>query len=480
MNSNSNKGGYKYLAKNVGLLTISNFATSFLGLFLVPLYTSVLTTAEYGTYDIVSNTVSLLIPILTLNISESLMRFALEKDADRKGVFSTGFRILLIGVLIVSTVLIINGAFNIYTPLKDYGFFFLLIYVTSASQQILSNFTRGLDKIRAIAVSGILGTAVHLILNIIFLLPLQMGLTGYFVSYILGQLVQVLYLGCETKVWKYISFRDGNRDLSSRMTKYSTPLIANAIAWWVNSVSDRYIVTIIRGVSENGIYAMGGKIPSILNILVTIFNQAWSLSAIKDFDPEDKNGFFSNLYNSYEFIMVAGCSFIILADRPLARFLYANDFYEAWRYVPFLTIAIVFGALSGYIGGIFVAVKDSKIFAKSTVIGAVSNFVMNIVLVHYIGALGAAIATAISYWIIWALRMHKMKQYMHMRLYIARDYIAFAVLVIQAIALLSMPEDTWTAYFTQVFFLVAVFILFKNEIGKTLVLVKEKVIDRKK
>lgn len=474
----SNKSGYKYLAKNVGLLTISNFATSFLGFFLIPLYTAVLTTAEYGIYDLISNTVSLLIPILTLNISESVMRFTLEKGADKKCILSTGLRILSIGSAIIFLALAVNSAFTIYAPLKEYGLFFWLIYVTSALQQIISCFARGLDKIRALAISGILGTAVHLVLNILFLLPLRMGLTGYFVSYILGQLVQAIYLGIEVKVWDYISFRKRDTVLSLRMTKYSKPLIANSVAWWVNSVSDRYIVTLFQGMAENGIYAMGGKIPSILNILVAIFNQAWSLSAIKDFDPEDKNHFFSNLYNSYEFVIIAGGSFIILIDRPLARFLYANSFYEAWRFVPFLTIAVVFGALSGYIGGIFVAVKDSKIFAESTVVGAISNFIMNVVLVYLIGALGAAIATAISYCIIWALRMHKVKQYINMKLYIVRDYTAFSVLVVQALALLIMPDDTWIAYIVQIAFLIVVFILFRNELWRTIALVRENVIDR--
>ena len=60
--------------------------------------------------------------------------------------------------------------------------------------------------------------------------------------------------------------------------------------------------------------------------------------------------------------------------------MYAKDFYVAWKYVPWLTIAIVFGAMSGYIGGIFAAVKDSKIFAKSTVCGAITNVILNLIL----------------------------------------------------------------------------------------------------
>ena len=73
------KSGYRYLFNNIGLLTLSNFATKFLSFFLVPLYTNVLTTTEYGTYDLFNATIGVLLPILTLNIQESVLRFSLDK-----------------------------------------------------------------------------------------------------------------------------------------------------------------------------------------------------------------------------------------------------------------------------------------------------------------------------------------------------------------------------------------------------------------
>ena len=43
----------------------------------------------------------------------------------------------------------------------------------------------------------------------------------------------------------------------------------------------------------------------------TIFNQAWDLSAVRDFDPKDKNGFFRNTYRAYNCLMVIVCSFVL-------------------------------------------------------------------------------------------------------------------------------------------------------------------------
>lgn len=85
--------------------------------------------------------------------------------------------------------------------------------------------------------------------------------------------------------------------------------------------------------------------------------------------------------------MVMVCSAIIVSDKFLAKFLYSKNFYSAWQYVPWLTIAIVFGSLSGYIGGFFSAVKDSRQYAQSTIIGAVTNIVLNIFFTPLIGAM---------------------------------------------------------------------------------------------
>lgn len=81
---------YKYLFKNIGLLTLSNFVTKLLSFFLVPLYTSVLTTGQYGTYDLFNTTIGVLIPILTLNILDAILRFGMDKAYDKDAIVTLG------------------------------------------------------------------------------------------------------------------------------------------------------------------------------------------------------------------------------------------------------------------------------------------------------------------------------------------------------------------------------------------------------
>ena len=471
-NAESNKG-IKYLAKNMGLISIGTFSTSLLSFFLVPLYTSVLSTSDYGNYDLVNTTVALLMPFLTLSIEEPVMRFALDNgEKDLKNIFTVGVKHVIIGIILAGALTGINHILGIFKVIDDFWPLFMLMYSFTSLCNVLTFFARGLERVSDVAISGVIGTFVSIICNIVFLLPLKMGLLGYFLAHIAGTAAQSLFLFFKVQCWQYLgSFRNVDKDQEKSMVKYSTPMIANTVSWWINNASDRYIVTWFNGVSVNGIYSVAYKIPTILNVFQRIFLQAWTISAVKDFDPEDKNGFFSNLYNSYNFLMVFSCSALIILDKPIASILYAKDFYGAWVYVPFLMISIVFGALNGYMGGIFSAVKNSRMYAISTVIGAVINTVLNIVLVYSIGALGAAIATAVGYWVVWIVRRRYMLKYLHIKMHLIRDYMSYILLVIQAIILINLTSDNVALYTIQFGIIVLIAFLYIKE----LIFVKNKV-----
>ena len=449
---------YRFLAKNVGLLTISRFGTSILTFFLVPLYTSILSTEDYGLYELINTTVSLLIPILTINIADAVFRFSIDNKKDWKNVFSTGIRYLLIGTFIVIALLGINYTFDLYQPFKTYSLYILLLFIGAAFSSVMELFTRGQEKIKELSISGVLRTATMIVLNIVLLMVFRMGIDGYFIAMILSYFVPTIYLAIVCDSSLYITLYPDNQ-IRKDMAAYSTPMVANAVGWWINNVSDRYVVTLLCGVAVNGIYSVAYKIPSILTVFQNIFAQAWTLSAVKDFDEDDKSGFFCKVYNLYNLMNVLLCSILIAITKIIAFLLFRNDFYEAWRYVPFLLISVVFGSLSGYFGSIFSAVKASKLYAQSTVIGAVVNTFLNFILIYFIGPLGAAVATATSYFVVFLIRLKSTKSIIDLGLNLKRDFFAYAVLVIQSIAIIAMENST----IIQACALIALIVLFAPE-----------------
>lgn len=455
---------YKYLFKNMGLLTLSSFATKLISFILVPLYTNILSTTEYGIYDFFNTTIGVLLPLITLNIQESVMRFSMEKKTNKKSVISIGIKYFFIGMVVFSCGLVINYFFEISSVIKDYAVCFWFMYMSQSLSGIVLSYARGADYIADLSLSSVGATIIVITCNILFLVVFKWGLLGYFWANIIGPLVQSLYIMIRTDIFNSLrSVKVLCKKDEKGMLNYCRPMIANSIAWWVNNSSDRYVIIFFCGLAENGIYSVASKIPSILNIFQSIFAQAWALSAVRDFDAKDEMGFFSNTYKAYNCFMVIMCSGIIVLNKILAKFLFAKEFYMAWKYVPWLSIAIVFGALSGYIGGFFSAVKNSKIFAQSSIIGAIVNILLNLIFTPIMGALGAAIATTICYFVTWVVRFYHSKRFIKLNINLKRDYLSYGVLVAQAIYWLNC-ESTILTYAVQIVLFGLIILLYSREI----------------
>lgn len=394
----------KYLLKNMGILTISNFASKILIFLLVPLYTTVLSTVEYGTYDLAVSTVTLLYPILSLNIVDAVMRFSMDKEYSKEKIAVIGFKLILISIAIFAVGMILFNKFKIWPEINGLEGFVFLYYFSYVFNQFLIQFAKGLECVREMGIAGVISTFAMVGGNIFFLLVLKEGLPGFFLANIIAQGISAIYLLIKLKLWVYLKNLNVEKTLIWEMLVYCLPLLASTIGWWVNSASDKYVVAFMLGVSANGILSVSYKIPQIINVVQSIFIQAWQISAIKEYGEKDTARFYGKTFLIINVFMCAACSWLILLTRPLAYLMYAKDFFQAWQYVPFLLISSVFNCASGLLGPILSAQKNSKAMMWSAIIGASVNIIMNITLVHYIGIQGATIATLICSIIIYEVR----------------------------------------------------------------------------
>lgn len=424
---------YRYLFKNIGLMTISNFSSKILSFLLVPLYTSVLSTEEYGTYDLYTTTAFLLMPLFSICVSDATLRYTLERHKNPGAVLSISIKFYIRACLCITVLIVLNTIFSVVPLFNQYPLFFLLYYYLCLLSDILTQFARGLEKISDVAISGILSSITTVTLNILLLLVFSLGLEGYFIANCSAFAATIIYLVIRLKIWKYIKMST-SQQLKTEMERYSAPLIFNQIGWWINNVSDRYVVTWLCGTAANGVYSVAYKIPSMLSIFQTIFNQAWTLSTVRE-SKNESSEFYLNIYKYYNCGLVILCSVFIAFDRLIARILFASEFYQAWRYAPFLLISVVFVCLSGFFEGILVAAKKTDILAKTTIAGAGVNTVLNIIFVYIMGPIGAAIATLISYFIVWAVRMKSVKSIMNIKFDLIRNIVSYCILTMQALCL---------------------------------------------
>lgn len=404
-------GKYKKLLQNVGIMTMGNFSSRILVFLMVPLYTSVLSAAEYGIYDLSVSTVQLLMPVLSLNISDAVMRFVMDGSISHRQTVAVGCQHTLGSFAAAGLIFGVCYCTGCFQLIHGYELYILGYYVFYEWNQFSIQLAKGLERLGLIAFSAVLGTAVMLGANILFLLVIRIGLPGFFLANILAQAVPALYLTFRLKMWRYAGRKMGQTDPALRrgMLAYSVPLIATAIGWWANSTADKYVVTFLCGAAANGLLSVAYKIPGIINTVQGIFIQAWQVSAIREYENCGVQGsggraFYNTTFLYLNMLMCFTCALLILLVKPIAGIMYSKDFYAAWHYVPFLLVSSVLNAASGYIGPILAARKNSRAMAGSAVYGTLANVFLNIVLVLAMGVQGAAVATALSSFIIYAVR----------------------------------------------------------------------------
>lgn len=418
----------KELIDNTMIFGLGTFGSKIILFFLVPLYSSVLAAEEYSNADLIVSSMSLVYPIFSLGIEQSIIRFGLTDLDNRENVLHIAIDITIVGGSLFTFLVI---AVNLFYHVPYIGFI-IILYFSSSLSHILASYAKAKEQNKTYAINAVLSAGTLCISNILTLLVLKLGVFGYLISVIIRNVVSVLFLSiCCGVIPSYFIGRN-IVSLKHKMIGYSLPLVPNTVSWWITQLSDRYLVKFISGDFINGLYSMAYKIPSVFNLFVTIFSQAFSLSVFKQMDKEKDNNF-SQIYKYYVAITFLSGSFIILLSRMFAGILLKKSFYQSWVYIPILILAYVIGNLQAYYGNLFAGLKLSRQVFKTTLLGAVTNILLNILLIPKFNAYGAAIATVFSYLVIYYARYFILKRIMAFEHNIILNTICILIMTMQIV-----------------------------------------------
>ena len=452
---------YKKLATDTCLFVISNFASKLLIFLLLPLYTNLLNTDEYAVADLITTTINLIFPILTLSIAEATLRFAFDKNVKRNEVLSIAIVFLIISTMLV----IVSKSFigGISETIKIYWWDFCICYFVTALQNILSYYARGCDKTKVFAISGIVHSVVLVSCNILFLVVFKLGLDGYLLSMIISYVASSSFILFGAGFYKELILFKINKSLMREMLKYSIPMIPTIIAWWVMQTSDKYMIIWKLGLNQSGIYSVAYKIPTILTVVSSLFTQAWQISAISNYKEKDNSDFVGNVYGFFNMISVLACAMLILLSKILGRVLFAKDYFIAWKCVPILLIAYVFSGLSGFLASNFTSAKKTNILFVSTSIGAIVNAVLNLFLIVRVGIIGAAYTTFIGFFVTWFIRLVVSQKLIKIEISYVKHILMYFILFIDAV---YMYNECYGYYIMAWVTIIVLLILNKKEIKK--------------
>lgn len=439
------------LKKNTAVIAIANIGSKGISFILAPLYSFFMSTAEYGTMDILNTTISLLFPILCFDIYEATFRYSSDNRYSDRKVLNTSLRVC--GPACVLSILAFVTSFAI-AP-NNYFAAVPVCVCLSSINCVFAQYLRGKQRIKQFAFSGVVSAVSLLAMTVFFMIVLKMGLIGWVLSYAVSKVFELAYLLMADHNYQDISWKEYDRIYMKEFLKYSLPLMPTTIMWWVMNMSDRYVLAGLLGVSTTGIYAVAAKIPGILSLFENIFYQAWQTTAINKAEDENRDGFFSRVFQNYMTVLVIGVLGLLIISKSAIHLLFAEDYHEAWIYLPPLIIGVVVHALNGNLGSLYAVYKKTNGALISTSLGAIINITLNFLIIPYMGIMGAALTTLLGYCVTFLYRWFDTKKFLNISID-KKEMIM--LLTITAVQLMLYYINNYYSYGIRIVLLIAAII----------------------
>lgn len=447
------------LYKNTVLFSIATIATKFIAILMLPLYTFVFTTAQFGIIEVVMTFVNLATPVLILSINDAVLRFSLGRECDRSLVFSYGLLVGLVGSAISCPLILLVSRM---CDIGIYVYPIMILIVVMSMYRILSYFAMGVEENRLYMVSNLVLAVSFAVLNVLLLVVFRLQINGYLISFILSNLLVVCLLFYAVDGKRYLTSAVLDRQnwhLLKDMTVYSLPLIANSSMWWVTNASDRLIVFYLLGPSFTGIYAVANKLPMILSSTIGIFNQAWQLTAIKEYNSHEKNQYYTQVYLRLFGTVLVSASLLIASLKPVLKLAVSCEYYSAWQSAHLLVLAAGLSTIAAFLGANYVAAKKNMGNMLSTLVGAASNVALNFLLIPVFGLRGAALSTLMSYLIVTCYRLYDTRKYVLIDWADRKIFLSFGLILVQIAVM-----ETGLPLFDLVNLLVALLVVLINRV----------------
>ena len=384
------------LVKNTILIGIGTFLPKLTSFIILPILTGILTKEEYGTYDLITVLVSLLLPAVTLQVQAAAFRFLIDvrNDNDKIQTIVTNiYAFIFVSSIIALTVLYFSLSLQSSLERLFICLYFFADIIVNASRQVC----RGIDRNLDYSISAVISAIGKMTFTVIFVYWLRIGLLGTVISLFAASTISLLYLVFKARLYSYINFNYLNKKKLKEMLHYSWPMVPNSMSAWVMRASDRLVVTAVMGIPANAVYGVANKIPSLLNLAQNTFTMAWQENASIVSRDEDASEYYSRMFRTL-FDLMAGFFGVLIASTPLLfKLLIRGDYSEAYNQIPILFLGMFFFSLSSFLGGIYVAHMKSKSVGITTMIAAAINLATDIGTINWIGLYAASGSTLISY-----------------------------------------------------------------------------------
>lgn len=405
----------KELVKNTAIVAVGKVCTKFLSFFMLPFYTAVLSTEDYGIVDLFNTYVSLLLPIILFQIEDALFRFTIDvrnNEQEKRKIIST---VICFGIFQSFVFSIIYGIVQNYLAIV-YKEYLWMNVIASIFSSLLLQLARGVGDNYGYAIGSFLTAAFAIGLNMVFVLFMKLGADGLFISAILSNFVGVAYFVYRLEILKHVRLKWFHMPLLKEMLAYSLPLVPNYLSWWVVGASDKSVVSYFLGISQNGILSVSQKFSTAYTTFYSIFNLTWTEHASVHRDDKDSEQYYSYIIETAFRVLSSACIGIIAVVAVAFPYLIHERFGEAYYQIPIYMLSSFLYSVIGIYSVVYVALKKTGDIAKTSIIAAIINLAVNLLFVQHIGLYASSISSVIAYGVMLTIRYFDIKKYMHIRI----------------------------------------------------------------
>ena len=464
---------YVRFIQRIGLVGLTNILISLSSLIFIPIITKSFTTAEYGMWAQVNTTIALVPNIANLGLPYTMVRFlSAEKDKEKiKDSFYPMISLTFISTIIICLLFLIfgntianalfNGSMQVLYITTAISFFacmnlMLISFFRTFKQMKRYSLFLVLQSYIGVFVSIYLTYAGHNIETVVLGL-----LTGYVAVFIMMAFLIVKYLGIGIGKWSNLK----------EQLAFALPTIPSNVSSWVVDSSDKYVIGILIGSVAVGCYSPGYALGSILLMFLSPF--AVLLPAVlpehyEKGDIREVDKYLSYSMKYYLLLTVPAAVGMSVLSKPLLYIITTPEIaLGGYMVTPFVCLGAIFMGMYGITNNILILEKNTMILGKLWIVVAISNIVLNLLLVPYLNILGAAIATLICYILAFAVTAIASKKTMRLpfnmkellKIVVAASLMGIAVYLMHPIGIINVLISIIVGvivYFAIIFILKAV------------------------
>lgn len=391
------------IIKNTFIYIFSNALGKGIPFLLLPILTRYLSPSDYGRIATFQIVLAFMVVFVGLNSNGAVMVNFFKMKKQELGIYiGNVFFLIFINFIFISGLVYVLGF--TFSNLVKFPKLWLFILVFVALGQVIISLNLVLwqaeQKPFSYGFFNVSKMLTNVTLSLFFIVLLgwkwQGRLLGITVASFIFSFIGIFVLYKR----KYISF-SFNKEHIKDMLFFGIPLIPHALGGWIMTGIDRLFINSMVNVTATGIYTVGYQVGMIIGVLATSFNIAWTpflFEKLKENNYSTKIRIVKYTY-LYCICLIGLAVFIGVVSSNLLGFLVDKAYYGASKYVIWIAMGYAFEGIYLVIGNYIFFVKKTYLLSIITFFSAILNLGLNYILINKNGALGAAQATCLTYFV---------------------------------------------------------------------------------